>query len=508
MRKFAQALLYLGLLMAVGIGPGLALADGELKVSIVAVDDSKFPDVTAIVMADLHGRPIADLRPEDIRVEDLGVPAQVLSVRRAGTETPLALVLVIDTSGSMGQEYGGGLAQAQEAAITLLGSLQPGDRVALISFANDVVVQVPFTQDRGAVINAIRGLQAYGNTALYQAVAEAARLAGEAGLFRRAVIFLTDGQDFGGRSQVGRDESLNLAAALAPQFLVIGVGRDIDREYLQELAARTQGRYVEAAGPAEIVGAFRALSGLLRSHLEVTYRVQNDLGLTNRQVKVTLSREGAVGTAERAYTNRNPVVLSPSPLPQQPNPAPEPRVLEPEPLLRPLELALLGAVILGLVGAAGVSVVRHFRSRPTPLPDLPFEPLDLPPPTHTSPGSPDRVLVSLAGGPPGTPEKVFSVGAEPQTIGWAESCQIRLPQAPGVAAEHVRVWLQDARLILHHLSPETTTLVNGEPVVWASVGQGDEFKVGPYIFTCLAMVSATNGLPSSGPAPRSWQEVD
>lgn len=321
MRKFAQALLYLGLLMAVGIGPGLALADGELKVSIMAVDYSKFPDVTAIVMADLHGRPIADLRPEDIRVEDLGVPAQVLSVRRAGTETPLALVLVIDTSGSMGQEYGGGLAQAQEAAITLLGSLQPGDRVALISFANDVVVQVPFTQDRGAVINAIRGLQAYGNTALYQAVAEAAWLAGEASLFRRAVIFLTDGQDFGGRSQVGQDESLNLAAALAPQFLVIGVGRDIDREYLQELAARTQGRYVEAAGPAEIVGAFRALSGLLRSHLEVTYRVQNDLGLTNRQVKVTLSREGAVGTAERAYTNRNPVVLSPSP----PTPAAQPR---------------------------------------------------------------------------------------------------------------------------------------------------------------------------------------
>mgnify|MGYP000311040804 CR=1 FL=1 len=475
---------------------GFVAADGGITLSILGVDDSKFPDVTAIVMADLRGRPIADLRPEDVRVEDLGVPAQVLSVRRAGTETPLALVLVLDTSGSMGPQYGDSLRQAQEAAVALVNGLRAGDRVALISFANDVVVQVPFTQDRAAVVNAIRGLQAYGNTALYQAVAEAARLAGEAGIPRRAVVLLTDGEDFGGRSQVGRDESLNLAAASAPQFLVIGLGQEIDRQYLAELAARTQGRYVEAPGPADLAGAFGAMAELLRSHLEVTYRVGNQLDRTDRNVKITLTRDGATGTAERAYTNSRPVVVAPPAPPPAPVPAPEPRVAEPQPLLTPLEQALLGVGVLGLVAAGAVLVVRRLRREPEPeLMPLPDDPIDLPPPVYTPPEVPDVIEVVLSGGPPQLLEARFAIGPEPQTIGWAEDCQIRLPEAPGFAPEHARVWLQEARLILHHLAPGTTTLVNGEPVVWASVGEGDEFKVGPYVFTCRGMVRS-GGLAS------------
>lgn len=481
---------------------GFASADGGVTLSILGVDDSKFPTVTAVVMADLRGRPIAELRPEDVRVEELGVPAQVLSVRRAGTETPLALVLVLDTSGSMGPQYGDGLRQAQEAAVALVSGLQPGDRVALISFANDVAVQVPFTQDRGAVINAIRGLQAYGNTALYQAVAEAARLAGEAGVPRRAVVFLTDGRDFGGRSQVGRDESLNLAAASAPQFLVIGLGQDIDREYLTELAARTQGRYVEAPGPADLAGAFGAMAEVLRSHLEVTYRVANQLDRADRSVKITLTKDGATGTAERAYTNSRPVVAPPAP-PPAPAPAPEPRVAEPQPLLTPLEQALLAAGVLGLVAAGAAMVARRLRKEPEPeLMPLPDDPLDLPPPVYTPPDVPDVIEIVLSGGPGQLPQARFAVGPEPQTIGWGQECQIRLPEAPGFAPEHARVWLQEARLILHHLAPGTTTLVNGEPVVWASVGEGDEFKVGPYVFTCRGIVR------SGGLASGSRAELD
>ena len=498
MRRLIRSLVVLAALGAAALPAGrFALADGGVTLAILGVDDSKFPTVTAFVLAEARGRPVSEVAPGDIRVEDLGVQAQVLSVRRATAgETPLARVLVLDTSGSMGPPYSDGLQRAKEAASALVNGLQAADRVALISFADDVAVRVPFTQDRGAVINAIQGLQAGGNTALYQAVAEAARLSAEAGLPRRAVVFLTDGRDFGGRSQVGRDDSLNLAAASAPQFLVIGLGQDIDREYLAELAARTQGRYVEAPGPADLAGAFGALAEVLRSHLEVTYRVENQLDRPDRSVKITLTKEGATGTAERAYKNSHPVVVMPPAPPPAPAPAPEPKVVEPQPLLTPLEQAVLGAGLLGLLALGAVVAVRRLRREPEPEPfPVSDEPLDLPPPVYTPPAAPDVMEVVLNGGPGQLRDVRFAVGEEPQTIGWAEGCQIRLPEAPGFAPEHARVWLQEARLILHHLAPGTTTLVNGEPVVWASVGEGDEFKVGPYVFTCQGMVRS-GGLAS------------
>ncbi len=492
MRRLIGSLVVLGVLAAVALPSGrFASADGGVTLAILGVDDSKFPTVTAFVLAEVNGRPVTEVAPGEIKAEDLGVQAQVLSVRRANVgETPLALVLVLDTSGSMGPPYSDGLARAKEAAVAMVNGLQAADRVALISFAEDVAVRVPFTQDRAAVINAIQALQPGGNTALYQAVAEAARLAGEAGLPRRAVVFLTDGRDFGGRSQVGRADSLNLAATSAPQFLVIGLGQDIDREYLAELAARTQGRYVEAPSPADLAGAFGALAEVLRSHLEVTYRVENQLDKTDRTVKITLTKDGASGTAERAYKNSHPVVVMPPAPPPAPAPAPEPRVVEPQPLLTPLEQAVLGVGVLALLALGAVVAVRRLRREPEPEPfPVADDPLDLPPPVYTPPEVPDAIEVVLSAGSGALSGPVrFAVGVEPQTIGWAEGCQIRLPEAPGFAPEHARVWLQEARLILHHLAPGSTTLVNGEPVIWASVGEGDEFKVGPYVFTCQGMV--------------------
>ena len=81
---------------------------------------------------------------------------------------------------------------------------------------------------------------------------------------------------------------------------------------------------------------------------------------------------------------------------------------------------------------------------------------------------------------------LFELEEQPATIGSGEACAIRLPAAPGVAAEHARISWKDrqhSRLRLHHLARGQTTTVAGKSV---SVGfivleDGDEVRIGPHV---------------------------
>ncbi len=87
----------------------------------------------------------------------------------------------------------------------------------------------------------------------------------------------------------------------------------------------------------------------------------------------------------------------------------------------------------------------------------------------------------------------FQVGGEPVTIGSGENCGIRLPAAPGFAAEHARLWWRDGQRMLHHLAPDEATVVAGKQIIWTSLQNGDEASIGPYslrITTAPASVSS------------------
>ncbi len=104
----------------------------------------------------------------------------------------------------------------------------------------------------------------------------------------------------------------------------------------------------------------------------------------------------------------------------------------------------------------------------------------LPPPTThaAAEATPEAALVITSREDHG---HSFQVGRQPVTIGSGQNCAIGLPAAPGVAAEHARIWWRDGRLMLHHLAPgQQTTAIGGRRVGWAVLDHGDEVCIGPY----------------------------
>lgn len=441
------------LLVSIWLLPTSAVAQADLSVAILSVDDSGFPQVTAAVAVDYRGRPLPNIAPVDIDVQESGAGAALLSIRRAADENvPLALVLAIDVSGSMEGEP---LEKAKASAVSLLSGLESNDVAAVVAFGEVVRIEQGLTSDRAALIASVSRLRAEGSTPLYDAVAESAQIAASSGLVRRAVVLLSDGKESGEGQRRSREDSLRLASEARAFFYVVGVGTDVDRGYLDELATRSRGRFFEAFGSAEIPSIYAALDELLRAHLVLTFRAMSARDLQDRSVKVTVSQDGISSDAQLAYRSLRAAPVAGGP---------------PLIILIP---AVAGAVAL-------LTTIAMGRRKQHPLPNRPEEgePVRA---RGVRSVSPRRARLTVVVGPTGDGPRDILVGERPVTIGSDAACALHLNHSADVGSKHARVWLRNGRMMLHHLARTKETIVGGQSISWAALDEGEEMTIGPYV---------------------------
>ena len=266
-------------LLAGAVGLGLLLAansaaaEGELTVDVASVDDGAVPEVRAVVtVLDAGGRPLSGLTAEDFQASVNGEGVPVADVRAAvNSDIGVAVTITVDVSGSM---QGAPIEQARAAAKAFVESLAPIDSAAILTFSDAVTTLQDFTSDRTPLLAAIDGLKAVGNTALYQAASVAAGQAASSTSQRKAIILLSDGVDYGGKSAVSRGDSIAQANQLGVPVFAVGLGSGIDREYLTELAEATGGRFLETPTPEGLNDLFRTIGDFLRSQYVVTVNVE------------------------------------------------------------------------------------------------------------------------------------------------------------------------------------------------------------------------------------------
>lgn len=141
------------------------------------------------------GEALKGLRVEDFRVFEDG--AEQRPVHFDAGESAVSLALVIDASPSVLREWG----QLKDAARTLLGRMKPQDEIALVVFAGEVELVLPWTSNRQRMEQAVESLEVRRTgergSKIYESVFLTAQrlFAGRSG--RKAILLLTDGQDTG-----------------------------------------------------------------------------------------------------------------------------------------------------------------------------------------------------------------------------------------------------------------------------------------------------------------------
>lgn len=456
--------------------------------SISDVDDSG-EAVRGVLTVDQGGRPVPGLTADAISIVDSGRSALVTSFEPAVDEAiPLALVLVIDTSGSMAPQIG----DVQRAALDLVAQLGPDDTASVVAFASEVAAPEALTSNASVLTATIDGLEAAGDTALYDAVVAAADVARDAGFQRRAVVLLTDGEDFGGVSATGREASLE-AAMGAAAFYTIGVGPSVDSEYLGALAADTGGRFFPASTGTEIAEVYATIEALLRSQYLLEFERGEAVGGEERSLVVTVDVDGLSVVATTDYVSLAPLAVPLAPPVAAATAVSAPAVVatpvEPvlavrEPdggssLVRPLLLLVLAA---GLAAGGVLLLRRRGQSELAPASISAVPRLDARPiarPRDARPAATTGQLTLVDGDRP----TFVELGVAPITVGTAAACDFALPPSPEAAPAHARIWTRDGRVMVHHVADGFETLVNGRPIEWAVLNDGDELRVGPHTIT-------------------------
>ncbi|MCE5191977.1 MAG: VWA domain-containing protein, partial [Actinomycetia bacterium] len=172
--------------------PASALA-ADATLGVRLENSAKLPAMTLSVTlpAELISGSSAD---PTFRVAENGVPANVTAVRSASaaTRAPVDVVLVLDTSGSM---KGAPLTNALGAARAFVNAMGPEDRTAIVTFAFEPRVRSGFTGDHAALLSALNGVQATGETAVHDALVRAAGLAAKNTGRQTSIVLLSDGGD-------------------------------------------------------------------------------------------------------------------------------------------------------------------------------------------------------------------------------------------------------------------------------------------------------------------------
>ena len=190
-------------------------------------------------VTDERGEPVSGLRSDEFVVEEDGRPQQV-SVFTEG-DIPLSLAVALDRSFSLPRAR---LAGAVTATQRLLGELRPDDRVLLLAIGSQVETLSPLSRDHRAAYDALRGLEPWGTTPLFDATLSALDAIQEAS-GRRALILLSDGSD-----RYSQASAADVLAAARHRDVIaypIALQRSAP-PFFVELAAATGGRVADRPG--------------------------------------------------------------------------------------------------------------------------------------------------------------------------------------------------------------------------------------------------------------------
>lgn len=264
------------------------------------------------VSASEAGRAMLGLARDDFQVLEDGQP-QDISIFADG-RVPVSLSILLDTSSSMDPK----MRLAQEAAIAFCRRLGTLDTAQILTFASDIQVRQPFTNDVALLERAIRQTRANGNTALYTALYVAIdqlqreRPTNPEAVRRQAIVLLSDGQNSSG----ALDFDAVLERAKRSDVIVFAIGIRDAREKLQDreigfneydfalrsMAQTTGGRVFFVQDPKELPSVYSQVADELANQYTIGYTSRNSSrDGAWRQVSVLIRRPGAVARTRIGY---------------------------------------------------------------------------------------------------------------------------------------------------------------------------------------------------------------
>jgi Ca-activated chloride channel family protein len=251
--------------------------------------------VTAISIAvsvqDRGGRHITDLTEEDFVIYEDDEKKNITYFSH-DYEAPLSLTVLLDVSGSMALQDK--LAESKEALRYMINSLlRDRDEVALLIFADgEVEIASNFSRDKSGFLSVLDRTEAYGQTALNDAVGVSPDFANRGNNEKRALLLITDGIE--NDSEYSPETAIEVARRVDVPIYTIGYKIPLNEQFLKKYK-RSEG--LTASGIIDSLEKFSTATGGKAFFVDQTLDLKNAL----RLIKLELSHQYILGYT--SYSN-------------------------------------------------------------------------------------------------------------------------------------------------------------------------------------------------------------
>ena len=221
---------------------------------------------------DKDGKFVRGLKRTDFHIFEDDTEQKIASF--TAEETPFAAAILLDTSGSMETR----LTLGRGAAIEFLNGLRDEDVAAVYNFDAKVEQIQDFSPGRDLPAKAF-SLKTRNQTALNDAVLQAAGDLGKREEKRRAIVILSDGGE--NYSRASSDKALDRALQSGVTIYAVNMGetgpqRDLAATgILKNFASKSGGRYVDAPGGQVLRDSFAEIAEELGHQYTIAYRPTN-----------------------------------------------------------------------------------------------------------------------------------------------------------------------------------------------------------------------------------------
>lgn len=261
-----------------------------------------------ISVVDKKGVPVSGLQRNDFQIYEDGKLQQIESFTDESEQTPIYIGVLMDTSGSTAAK----MTFQQESAMDFIHTVVRlrKDKVAFLTFDDDLHLLQDFTDKLDLLDRAVRGVKKTGNhTALYDAIYDFCDQKMRTVSGRRALVIVSDGVDTYSRAYLSdaidiaqRTETLIYAISTKAGINAVVPGVEMgqvltgDDKKLEKLCNETGGRVFFTGERLELERSFTRISKELRAQYVVTYDPSNDQyngQFRKIEVKLVKKRDGA-----------------------------------------------------------------------------------------------------------------------------------------------------------------------------------------------------------------------
>jgi outer membrane protein OmpA-like peptidoglycan-associated protein/uncharacterized protein YegL len=221
---------------------------------------------------------------------------------------PMAIAIGADFSGSMGKQRA---KQLNKGVMTLIQKKRAIDYMSVIKYDHRVIAG-PLRTDKNELLadaNAINFEQLAGGTALLDAINEGVQqIKFQPNVAQRAIIILTDGKDVSSRMPLSK--VIPNAKSNQVKIYTIAYGDEVDTEFLQNIAHRTQGGFYTVASAKDFEWIFEDIYQRASTYYNIGFETTQK-GVQIHQLKVC-PPNAAPDSLEVEFDNRLDIVTPPA----------------------------------------------------------------------------------------------------------------------------------------------------------------------------------------------------